>query len=81
MYTRNNLQTNNVEIRDSTKRLPDRIVTHVERIRAARNAPDLTKAQVSAHLRQLDILARGCTKAEVQAWLNEAVFPKVSDEA
>lgn len=80
-YRRNNLNSNNIHIRDSRARLPDHISSHVERLRKQRDSPDLSSEQIDGYLDRLDTLAEGCTEADMEGFLEDSVFPKDYDAA
>ncbi|KAJ2898903.1 uncharacterized protein MKZ38_003587 [Zalerion maritima] len=73
-YRRNNLNSNNIYIRDSRARLPDYISSHVQGLRAKqRDSPDLLSEQIDGYLDRLDTLAEGCTKADIEGFLEDLV--------
>lgn len=80
-YRQNNLASNGIFVRDSRTRLPDHISDHVEELRAERDWPGPPSEQMDGYLDRLDTLARGCTEAAVEAFLEDAVFPRDWDSA
>lgn len=78
-YRRNNLNSNNIHIRDSGDQLPAYISSNVERLQAKRDSPDPTAEQMARYSTSLDRLARGCTEADVEKFLEGAVFPNEDD--
>ncbi|TPX14894.1 uncharacterized protein E0L32_005003 [Thyridium curvatum] len=79
-YRQNNLGSNGVYVRDSRNQLPDHVSCHVETLRTKkRDSPGPSSEQIDGYLDGLDSLARGCTEADVEGFLEDTVFPKVWD--
>jgi len=78
-YRQNNLKLNKIQVRPARSQLPDYISDHVEELRAEQDSPGLSDEQIDTYLDELDILAEGCTEAEVEGFLRGAVFPQNLD--
>jgi hypothetical protein len=78
-YRRNNLTSNNIHIRDSGNQLPNYVSSRVEKLRVKRDSPGPSSEQMAGYSASLDRLARGCTEADVEGFLEDAIFPKDSD--
>ncbi|KAH8889921.1 hypothetical protein GQ53DRAFT_184525 [Thozetella sp. PMI_491] len=78
-YRRNNLTSNGIHIRLADTQLPDHISSHVEGLRAERDSPGPTSQQIDGYIHGLEILAEGCNEADVEGFLEDAVFPKPLD--
>jgi hypothetical protein len=80
-YRRNNLNSNSIQVRHADAQLPNHISSHLEGLRAKRDSPDPSPEQIRGYLHELEILAEGCTEADVEGFLEDAVFPKSLDPA
>jgi hypothetical protein len=78
-YRQNDLNSNGIDIRDARIQLLNHLASHLERLQAERDSPGPSSQQVNGYLDGLDILARGCTEADVERFLEDAVFPKSLD--
>ncbi|KAL1866067.1 hypothetical protein VTK73DRAFT_4918 [Phialemonium thermophilum] len=78
-YRRNNLNSNGIFVQRASARLPDRISSHVATLQAERDSPDPSSEQMDGYMRELEILAEGCTEADVEGFFEASVFPKTSD--
>jgi hypothetical protein len=78
-YRRNNLNSNNIDIRHANIQLPGHISSHVETLRAERDSPSPSSEQINGYLDRMEDLQRGCTAADVEKFFTDTMFPKNSD--
>jgi hypothetical protein len=75
-YCHNNLNSNKIHIRDTFAQLSNYLSSHLKGLRAKQDSPGPSSEQIRGYLYGLEILDRGCTKANVESFLEDTVFPK-----
>ncbi|KAH9983639.1 hypothetical protein F4779DRAFT_632581 [Xylariaceae sp. FL0662B] len=78
-YRRNNLYSNNIDIRHANTRLPSYISSHIIGISAKRDSPDPSSEQIDRYFSTLETLQKGCTEADMEEFLADTAFPKNSN--
>ncbi|KAI0406291.1 hypothetical protein F4802DRAFT_109555 [Xylaria palmicola] len=78
-YRRDNLESNNIRILRSVIQLPIHISGHLCEMGKGEDSPDPSSEKLQGYMQELSFLADGCTEADVECFLADAVFPNALD--